>query len=299
MPSLTRMRDMSINTKKCLICNNGKKNDVIYAHKDPETGEIWFWCQGKCKRGYSLYEYCSIAGISLRDFLKSNLSFEEARPLEVNAMSWPRSFHALSDPVSQPALAYLASRGLSNPGEMYYDSAREGIVFPYYLDNTFVGAQVRFIKSRLDEDGNQWKITTLPGTRLGYLFWGWSQQPLGTNVKYVIVAEGAINAASLQQALNQKYGNLLKNPYRCISTSGASITKYHSKKLRELIESGLKVISAFDNDEPGIKAFERMAKDGACTHYAFVEEDGKDWNDLLRFKDANLASYFASRLRKA
>lgn len=288
---------MVINTKKCLICR--RKNDCLYAHKDSDTGEIWFWCQGKCKRGYSLYDYCFAAGISLKDFLSSNLSFEEARPMEVNAMGWPRSFHALSDEMSRPAIEYLKSRGLEYPGEMYYDSSKNGIVFPYYLSNTFVGAQIRFIEPRVDEEGNKWKITTLPGTRLGYLFWGWSQQPFATNVKYVVVAEGAINAASLQQALNKKYGNLLKNPYRCISTSGANVTKYHSERLNELIESGLKVISAFDNDEAGIKAFERMAKDGACTHYAFVEEDGKDWNDILRQDNGDLASYFASRLRKA
>lgn len=290
---------MEFNSKKCLICKGGKKNDCVFWHKDPDTGEIWAWCQGKCKRAYSLYEYCFLAGISLKDFLRSNLSFEEAQPLEVNAMSWPRSFHPLSDPISRQALDYLKSRGLDSPGEMYFDSSREGIVFPYYLNNTFVGAQIRFIESRVDEDGEPWKITTMPGTRLGYLFWGWSQQPFATNVKYIVVAEGAINAASLQQALNKKFGNLLKNPYRCISTSGASITKYHAEKLKELIDSGLKVIAAPDNDEAGIKMFERMAKDGACTHYAFVDEDGVDWNDVLRKPDVDLASYFASRLRKA
>lgn len=288
---------MHINNKKCLICK--RKNDCLYAHKDPDTGEIWFWCQGKCKRAYSLYDYCFNAGISLKDFLNNDLTFEEARPLEVNAMSWPRYFHALSDIESTPGVEYLRSRGLEYPGEMYYDSNRNGIVFPYYLNNMFVGAQIRFIEPRTDEDGNSWKITTMPGTRLGYLFWGWSQQSFSTSVKYVVVAEGAINAASLQQAFNKRYGNLLKNPYRCVSTSGASVTKYHVDKLNELIGYGLKVISAFDNDEAGIKAFERMAKDGACTHYAFVDEDGKDWNDILRCGDADLASYFASRLRKA
>lgn len=289
---------MVLNHKKCLICKDGRKNDCLYAHQDPDTGEIWFWCQGKCKRGYSLYEYCSQAGVSLKELLKSNLQFQEAQPLEVNAIQWPRSFHALSDPISKPGLEYLQSRGLRSPGEMYYDSEREGIVFPYYFNNTFVGAQVRFIKPRKAEDGSDWKITTLPGTRLGYLFWGWAQQPLAINVRYLIVAEGAINAASLQQALNAKYGNLLKNPYRCISTSGASVTKYHAEKLKELIDSGLKVIAAFDNDEAGIKAFEKTAKEGACTHYAFVSEDGKDWNDILR-SGGDPAIHLAERLKKA
>ena len=289
---------MILNNKKCLICKDGRKNDCLYAHKDPETGEIWFWCQGKCKRGYSLYEYCFLAGISLKDLLKSNLNFEEARPLEVNAMSWPRSFYALSDPVSKPGLDYLKSRGLRSPGEMYYDSDKNGIVFPFYLENTFVGAQIRFIEPKKSEDGSDWKITTMPGTRLGYLFWGWSQQQLATTVRYVVVAEGAINAASLQQALNSKHGNLLKNPYRCISTSGASITKFHSEKLKELINSGIKVIAAFDPDDAGVKAFEKTALAGACTHYAFPEE-GEDWNDVLKREGDHLATYFASRLKKA
>lgn len=292
------MSDLNLNFKKCLICKGGKKNDCLYAHKDPDTGEIWLWCQGKCQRGYSLYDYCNLAGISLKEFLSLGLKFEEAQDMEVSAMSWPRSFHALSDPRASRGVAYLKSRGLINPPEMYYDSERDGIVLPYYFQNTFVGAQIRFIEPKKDEDGNDWKITTLPGTRLGYLFWGWSQQPMSTNVKYVIVAEGAINAASLQQALNAKYGNLLKNPYRCISTSGASISRYHSEKLRELIESGTKVIAAFDNDEAGLKAFDKMATAGACTHYSFVREEGVDWNDILR-KGDDPATHLASGLKRA
>ncbi len=293
------MNDINLNYKICLICKTGKtRNACLYAHKDPETGEIWLWCQGKCKRGYSLYDYCTTAGVSLKQFLDMGLTFEEARPNEVNAISWPRTFHALSDPKAERGLQYLESRGLIIPPEMYYDSQRDGIVFPYYLENTFVGAQIRFIEPKKDENGNDWKITTMPGTRLGYLFWGWSQQPFPYHIKYIILTEGAINAASLQQALNKKYGNLLKNPYRCISTSGASVTKYHCEKLRELIDGGLKVIAAADNDEAGIKMFEKMAIAGACTHYAFVSEEGKDWNDLLKRGD-DPSSHLASQLKKA
>ena len=292
------MNDIKFNHKRCLICKGNKGNECLYAHKDPDTGEIWLWCQGKCKRGYSLYEYCSLSGITLKDFLKSNLSFKDAEEMEVSAMSWPRFFHALSDPKALRGVSYLSSRGLINPPDMYYDSERDGIVLPYYFQNTFVGAQIRFLEPRKDEDGNDWKITTLPGTRLGYLFWGWTQQPLGTNTRYLVVAEGAINAASLQQALNAKYGNLLKNPYRCISTSGASISKYHSEKLKELIDSGIKVIAAFDNDDAGLKAFDKMATTGACTHYSFVKDEGKDWNDLLRLGE-DPATHLALGLKKA
>jgi hypothetical protein len=292
------MNDFNLSFKKCLICKGGRKNDCLYAHKDADTGEIWLWCQGKCKRGYSLYDYCNQAGISLKEFLAMGISFDEAPELEVNAMSWPRSFYALSDPQAKPGVDYLLSRGLDMPAEMYYDSDKNGIVFPYYVHNTFVGAQIRFIEPRTSEDGSPWKITTLPGTRLGYLFWGWSQQVLPTSVKYLVIAEGAINAASLQQALNKRYGNLLRNPYRCISTSGASVTQYHCKRLKELIDSGLKIIAACDNDDAGISMFEKMAKQGACTHYSFVTEEGKDWNDLL-IKGDDPALHLLSKIKKA
>lgn len=289
----------AISVNHCLICKDGRKNRCLHWHKDSETGDIWVWCQGKCKRAYSLFDYCSTAGISLKALLSANLTFDEAAPMEVNAISWPRHFHALSDPASKSGVDYLKKRGLNFPGEMYYDSMHDGVVFPYYLNNTFVGAQIRFIEPRVTEDGDTWKITTLPGTRLGYLFWGWSQQPFSTNVKYVVVAEGAINAASLQQSLNAKYGNLLSNPYRCISTSGASISKFHCEKLRELIDSGLKVIAAFDNDDAGIKCLEKAINSGACTHYSVVDQDGKDWNDLLIDQPAELAKYFVSRLKRS
>jgi hypothetical protein len=287
------------NYKSCLICKGGTKNDSLYFHKDPDTGEIWIWCQGKCQRGYSLYSYCYESGYSVREFLKLKIDFEEAKPNEVNAMGWPRYFINLSDPSAKQGVEYLQTRGLTPTSDMYYDSDQEGIVLAYYMDSTFVGAQVRFIEPRKLEDGSPWKITTLPGTRLGYLFWGWSQNPLPQQVKYLVVTEGAFNAAALQQALNTRYGGILSNPYRCIASSGSGASEYQRDKLRDVLATDVKVIAAPDNDSAGLRMLEKIQNSAACSHFALVEEDGKDWNDkLLELGDLELAKYFSTRLRK-
>jgi len=287
------------NYKSCLICKGGVKNDCLYFHKDLETGDIWLWCQGKCQRGYHLFDYCHRAGLSVRDFLKLRIDFEEAKPNEVNAMGWPRSFLNLSDPKSRSGVEYLSTRGLDPTPDMFFDSENNGVVLAYYMDSTFVGAQVRFIEPRYLEDGSPWKITTLPGTRLGYLFWGWSQNPLPPQVKYLVVTEGAFNAAALQQALNTQYGGILTNPYRCIATSGSGVSQYQRDKLKDVLETGVKVIAAPDSDDAGLKMLEKMQQSASCSHYALVAENGKDWNDLLiKLGDIQLAKYFVSRLRK-
>lgn len=286
------------NHKKCLICN--RKNDTLYYHKDADTGEIWIWCQGKCQRGYSLYSYCHQAGLSVKDFLNLKIDFEEAKINEVNAMSWSRNFKLLSDAAAVKGVEYLAKRGLKPAGDMYYDIDQDGIVMTYYMESTFVGAQVRFIEPRRLEDGSPWKITTLPGTRLGYLFWGWAQNPLPPTVKYVVVTEGAFNAAALQQALNSKFGAIIKNPYRCIATSGSGASDYQREKLKELIQSGIKVIAAPDSDEAGLKMLDKLMTSGACTHYALVIRDNADWNDmLLELGEDEMVKYFMSRIKKA
>jgi hypothetical protein len=114
---------------------------------DVDTGEIWLWCN-KYARGYSLYSYCHEAGISLKDFLKNDFEFQESRPNEVNAVEFPSWFITLSDPRAAKAVEYIKSRGLKIEGDMYYDTVQDGIVFPYYFDSTFVGAQVRFIETK-------------------------------------------------------------------------------------------------------------------------------------------------------
>lgn len=287
------------NNKKCLICKGGHKNDCLYFHEDPETGEIWIWCQGKCQRGYSIYEYCQTAGISLRDFLKTNIKFEEAASNEVKAMDWPRSFISLSDPEAVKGVKYIQSRGLSVSDGMFYDTSREGIVFPYYFGNTFVGAQVRFLEIRKTVDQDDWKITTLPGTRLGYLFYGWSQTAFNSTLRYIIVTEGAFNALSLQQVLNKQYGGILKNPFKCIATSGSGVSEHQIETLKGLIENGYKVIAAPDNDEAGLKMLTKIQNAGACTHYALVREDNKDWNDILKEQGDELGPYFVKCIKSS
>jgi 5S rRNA maturation endonuclease (ribonuclease M5) len=288
------------NYKSCLICKGGVKNDCLYYHKDSETGDIWLWCQGKCQRGYHLFDYCYKSGLSVKDFLNLNINFEEARLNEVNAMGWPKSFLNLSDPKSSKGVAYLKSRGLEPAPDMYYDSESDGIVLAYYMQSSFVGAQVRFIEPKTLEDGSSWKITTMPGTRLGYLFWGWSQNPLPPQVKYVVVTEGAFNAATLQQCLNKKYGSILSNPYRCIAASGSGASAFQKEKLKELVDNGIKVIIAADNDDAGMKMLEKLQHFGSCTHYAISPEDGLDWNDLLvKYSQEDLLRIFLKQLRRS
>lgn len=286
--------------KKCLICKSLTANDTLHWHKDPDTEEIWVWCQGKCKRGYSIYEYCYQAGLSVKELLDLGLNFIEAPEAEVSAMEWSRHFLHLGDQRAKLGLDYLRSRGLRPASDMYYDSSREGIVFAYYYENTFVGAQIRFLVDKVTEDGDPWKITTLPGTRLGYLFWGWSQNPLSSSVKYLVLTEGAFNAASIQQSLNDHYGNLLQNPYRCIATSGSGISKYHIDQLKTLIDNGMKIIASPDSDEAGLKMLNKIQLNGACTHYSLVSKDGVDWNDLLKHNDEKfVAQEFLSQITRS
>jgi 5S rRNA maturation endonuclease (ribonuclease M5) len=289
------MNDFSpINTKKCLICAGGAKNDRLHWHQDPETNEIWCWCQGACKRGYSLYEYCAKAGLSLRDFLKGNFHFEESRPNEVNSMVWPAYFLPLFDPRAKEGLDYVNSRGIdSGVGDMFYDAEDHGIVFPYYFGNTFVGAQVRYIEPWMDKDGELRKVDTIPGTRLGLLFYGFSQASLPPHIKAVIVCEGAFNALSLQQALNAVYGSVSNNPYRCVATSGCNLTTHHSDVLKELKQQGKKIILGYDYDEAGLKGISRAIKQECITHVAYTGDNKKDWNDLLiELGERELAKFF-------
>lgn len=270
-----------INTKKCLICKGGRKNDCLHWHRDLDSGDIWVYCVGKCQRSYSLYAYCHYAGISLPDFLKGDFDFREAPPNEVSVMSWPARFIPLSDMRAHPAVDYIKSRGLTPEGDMYYDVERNGVVFPYYFENHFCGAQTRFIVPKVHPDGEVQKMDTLPGTRLGLLFYGWNQSRFIGNVKAVVVTEGAFDAISINQALNLVYGGIANNPWRAISCSGAGATKHHQEVLKELKDQGIKVVIAPDSDEAGMKMLKKFVSAGACTHYAMTN-DTRDWNDLLK-----------------
>lgn len=269
-----------LSTKHCLICN--RPNQTLHWHKDAETGDIWVYCIGKCQRGYSLRQYVYGAGLSLSEFLKNEFEFRESAPNEVQVMKWPVKFIPLSDPRAEKGVKYVKSRGLSLDGDMYYDDDREGIVFPYYFDNHFCGAQIRFIKTRLNKDGDEQKIDTLPGTRLSMLFGLWNQSRFLTNIKAVGVCEGYFNALSLQQAFNLKYGGVANNPWKFICTSGCNVSKHHQEALIELKQQGIKVIGAFDADEPGRDGIAKMAKGDCITHISTTQDTDLDWNDMLK-----------------
>ncbi len=271
-----------ISTKKCLICKGGRKNDCLHWHIDPEDGAIWVYCVGKCQRGYSIYAYCHQAGIPLNEFLKGEFDFVEAKPNEVTKMEWPTTFITLSDPRAKPGVEYIKSRGLKIEGDMYYDTERRGIVFPYYFNNVFVGAQIRFIEVWTDKNGDERKIDTIPGTRLGLVFYNWNQDKFVTDIKGLIVTEGAFNAIAIQQSLNQIFGGISRSPWRVVACSGSGVTGHHRETLKELRDQGLKIIAAPDSDEAGLKMLEKMKTAEAASHYALTLDPTKDWNDMVQ-----------------
>ncbi len=280
----------------CMVCR--PKNRTLYWHKN-EDGSLWCYCN-KCDKGYSFKHYCAAAGIDdPQAFLEGKFHFQEAQNNEVQAVSWPSSFIPLADPRSVKGVEYIKSRGLTPNGDMYYDVDEEGIVFPYYFENHFCGAQVRFLETRIKEDGEPWKITTLPGTRLGLLFYGWNQARFMGDVKGVVVTEGAFNALSINQALNAAYGGIANNPWRAIACSGSGATDHHKTTIRELKEQGLKTIVAPDTDEAGKKMFNKFIDAEAATHYAFTRFPDKDWNDCLKeMGHQEFAKFFLSTIEK-
>lgn len=262
----------------CLICQ--PRNRTLYWHQNDE-GKIWCYCN-KCDRGYSLEQYCEIADIDMTEFLTGEFHMQEAQPNEVNAMAWPATFVPMSDPRAEKGVEYVKSRGLNIDGDMYYDLNEEGIVFPYYVGNQFCGAQIRFLETRINEDGDEWKITTLPGTRLGLLFYGWNQSKLLAQVKGVIVCEGAFNALSIQQALNTVYGGVSRCPWRLLACSGSGLSEHQAEALKEFKESGLKIVGAPDTDEAGFKMLNKMKELDCITHYLMTGDTEQDWNELLK-----------------
>jgi len=286
---------MSLNTKRCLICN--PKNNTLYWHESEGDGGRWCYCN-KCDRAYDLKTYITLAGVSLTEFLQNDFEFEEARSNEVQKMNWPKSFIPLYDPRAQKGVEYIQSRGLDTDEGMYYDLQREGIVFPYYYDSTFCGAQVRMIEPWVDENGNERKIDTIPGTRLGLLAYNYNQAPFRTNIKAVIVCEGAFNAISLQQALNDMYGGILSNPFKAIALSGSGTSQHHVEMLKDLKDQGLRIIAAGDSDEAGLKMLAKLTAADAVTHYALTEDDEIDWNDVLAAEGKKgLAKFFLKAVK--
>ena len=284
-----------LSTKHCLICS--RTNQTLHWHTDKDTGAIWVYCVGKCQRGYSLRDYCYTARIDLTKFLQNDFNFTEAAPNEVSRLDWPAHFIPLSDPRAVKGVEYIKSRGLSLKGDMYYDMEREAIVFPYYYENIFVGAQTRLI-TPWEKEGNVVKMLTLPGTRLGLVFYNWNQSPFVTNIKGLILCEGAFNVLAIQQSLDGLYGGILKNPWKAVATSGCGTTKHQIEKIKELKEAGIKIVCAFDSDEPGLKGLAKLKREDAITHYALVEDTAMDWNDVAKEKGEEFAQYFLKSITK-
>lgn len=283
-----------MSSKRCLICK--RPNDTIHHHEDKETGHMWLYCVGKCQRGYSLREYCHVAGIPLVEYLKGDFDFVEAKPLEVNKLEWPASFISLSDPRANAGVEYLKNRGINPQGDIYYDLEREGIVFAYYFQDTFCGAQTRLLKPWTNADGDTTKILTLPGTRLGMLLFGWNQKAFFTKISGLIICEGAINVLSIQQSLNKLYGGILKCPWKVVATSGAGISQHQIDKMKELKDAGIKVVSALDGDEAGLRGLNKLIKNEAITHFALTGDSEKDWNDFLVTEGDNFARFFLNSI---
>jgi 5S rRNA maturation endonuclease (ribonuclease M5) len=236
--------------------------------------------------------------LSLPEFLKGDFTFKEAPPNELQVMNWPSRFIPLSDPRSELGVEYIRSRGLTLEGDMYYDIERDGIVFPYYFDNHFCGAQTRFIEPRVHPDGEVQKMDTLPGTRLGLLFYGWNQSRFVGNVKGVIVCEGSFNAISINQALNLRYGGIGSNAWRAISCSGAGATQHHKEELKKLKEQGMKIVIAPDMDDAGMKMLKKFKDAESATHIALTERT-EDWNECLKeMGHEAFAEFFIKSIRK-
>lgn len=232
----------------------------------------------------------------MSDFLKQKFDIKEAMPNEVQRMEWPSSFIPLFDQRAKPGLEYLRSRGIDPDDGLYYDTLRNGIVFPLFYDSVFVGAQIRFIDPSNFINGR--KIDTLSGTRSGLLFYGWNQAALLPQIKAVVITEGAFDAKSIEQAMTKVYGGILKNPWKCIATSGSGVTRHHLEMLKELKENGIKVVLCPDSDKAGIAMFDKCVDAGVITHYAFTEDSSKDWNKVAQsMGKEDFAKWFIGRIQ--
>jgi DNA primase len=290
-----------VNTKKCLICQNEKGkvlNETLYWHVDKDTNDIWCWCNRE-GRGYSIYEYCAKAGLSLSEFLKQDFDFKESSSTELNKMDWPKSFVPMFHRLAKPGVKYVKSRGLEPTDNMYYDVERKGIVFPYFYDTQFCGAQIRFIEEWTDKDGNTRKIDTVPGTRLGLLVYNWDQIHSTPYRRAFIICEGAFNAIAIQQALYSTY-NPTTCPYTVVALSGSGASEHHRTLFKEQIEStNCKVILAPDSDTAGVKMLKKMKEAGAITHFAFTGDSEYDWNDVYKeMMPEQFLAWFLKRVQR-
>jgi len=278
------------------------RNKTLYWHVDDDPKGyglgIWTYCN-RCERAYSIEQYCALSGLTLKEFLKHDFNIVEAVPNEVQKMEWPKHFIPLFSNEAKEGREYLKSRSIDIDDNIFYDSWKKAIVFPYYYDKVFCGAQTRYLKPYLDGEGALRKIDTIPGTRLGLLFYGWDQKNLGPQTKGIIVTEGAFNTISIQQALNMVYGNPLKNPWKAIACSGSGVSKHQLEVLKDLKDQGYKIIGAPDSDEAGLKMLEKMIVAKCVTNFVLTNDDEKDWNDLAKdMGKADFAKWFLGNIKK-
>ncbi|NJO53396.1 MAG: toprim domain-containing protein [Leptolyngbyaceae cyanobacterium RM2_2_4] len=157
---------------------------------------------------------------------------------------------------------------------------------------------MRLLNPKTDDDGEIQKMDTLPGTRLGYLFYGWSQDKLPPQIRGVIVTEGSFNALAIQQALNKMYGGVTRNPWRVIAASGSGATTHQREVLKELKDAGYKVVVSPDTDKAGLHMLQKMKETDSMTHYALTGDQKKDWNDCLKeMGHDEFAKFFISRIK--
>lgn len=282
------------NYKRCLLCN--PKNDTLYFHLGDELP--WIYCN-KCGKGYSLRRYCTLAGITIQEFLRWDIDFTESKPNEVRKMEWPAWYLPLFDPRAKEGIEYLASRHLDPQDDVFYDFDQKGIVLPYYFGSVFVGSQTRYLVPRQNADGDTQKIDTLPGTRLGLLFWHYAQNGMLGDVNTIVVTEGAFNA----MALEQSFKKVLKasgrpNRFKFMATSGCNLTDHQADVLKEFKDNGMKVVLAYDADEPGLVGLHKAQKKECITHYSLTLDDEKDWNNFLEEEGSdNLVKTFLRNIK--
>ena len=283
-----------MNNKRCLLCK--KPRNTVYWHIN-DNKQLWCWCNG-CGRSYTVHEYCHAAGISLNDFLKGNFDIENEAPNEVNRIEWPLSFIPLGHREAQAGRDYIIGRGLTLEGDMYYDTETNGVVFPMYFDKYFCGAQIRLIDP-WDNGENVTKMISLPGTRTSILIYNWNQGALLQGIKYIVLTEGAFNALSIMQSMNETYGGLVGNPWKVMALSGSGGSTHHIEVIKGLKDKGYKIVAAFDTDEAGLKALNKFNEAEAVSHFANVETPNVDWNDKLKeLGHKEFAKYFLGRIVK-
>lgn len=287
---------MKINPLYCLI--EPKPRRTVYWHQDPETKDLWCYCNA-CGRGYSIYTYCSMAGVELKELLKvmKDADITEVASNEVRKIEWPAWFMSMSDPRAKVAVDYVKSRGLTLEGDMFYDEQNQGIAFPMFYDTHFCGAQTRLFKPWVNEEGKETRILTIPGTRTGLLFYNWNSCAFLTDIKGIIITEGAFDALSIQQSLNKMYGGVTSNPWKVAASCGAGVSINKVQNIKDLKNAGIKVVIAPDNDEAGIEMLSKFLDADAVSYVASTGTE-EDWNDVLkRLGHDEFAKWFMTRIK--